>query len=531
MTVQYRKRDRACPHARKRVPALLESAHAALAQRDRARHDMHRGDRARRGARCRLSPRRSMRQQGAGPPDRADRMPCAEARHRRAVRHARCSGGSCATDRTHTGDRRRRAAGGHAVAATRSSDHVARRTGPIVGRARAAGRRTGRRAPQSRHRADRSARHRQIGAVALSRPRSARCLRRAGGRADDRHRCAALHRRIARERRGPCPVHDVRRRGRCRRCPHRARLRSDQSVGRLVRNARRAGVPAPVSATRAQRRPRRRRAARDAGRLRSRGCRAKRRSTRSSPLARQIRPAGRPIPTSMRCWRGSAPISLRARTITVRRSAHRRPAGVQGVVRHGDRRAAGSRLCAGTGEPDPCPARARRGRRLRAAGGHSDAAERRRREDGEPRAALRRQLRRGCAAHRRRGDESHAGAAARAGAGPARSRRLRRLAPSTGPGGLLRSGRQRQAGADPVGRTRSGHTARCGRASRPDPVAQPPHRRRRLRAYRLAARLRTAADRKIRRGCGASQPCRQSCIDYFAASVRPPLYSSLLEAR
>ncbi len=80
-------------------------------------------------------------------------------------------------------------------------------------------------------------------------------------------------------------------------------------------------------------------------------------------------------------------------------------------------------------------------------------------------------LRRGCAAHRRRGDESHAGAAARAGAGAARSRRLRRLAPSAGAGGLLRSGRQRQAGAHPVGRPRSGHAAGRGRGNRQDLVA------------------------------------------------------------
>ena len=170
----------------------------ALAQRRRARNDMRPDDRQRRGASAPAWSSSPHAAAGSGPTDRA--APNAGCRSSPPPRSAaRSRFRRIATDRrdAHSGDRRHRAACGHAVAATRSADHAARRTGTIVGRARASRRRAGRRAPQPRHRADRSARHRQIGAVALRRPRPARCLRRDGGRTDDRHRGAALHRRIA----------------------------------------------------------------------------------------------------------------------------------------------------------------------------------------------------------------------------------------------------------------------------------------------------------------------------------------------
>ncbi len=310
MTLQYRKRDRACPHASWRVPALLEFAHAAWAQRRRARNDMRPDDRQRRGAWRLPGPHRRMRQQGSGPTDRADRMPGAEARHRRAVRQGRGSGRPRPTGRAHSGDRRRRAACGHAFAATRSADHAARRTGTIVGRACAARRRAGRRAPQPRHRADRSARHRQIGAAALRGPRPARCRStrwRKNRRSPSRRSAASAN----------CAPAAMRTRRSTRRPPSwptstRSGLRSATtgSISGAVRTepASRRNICAGIrsmcaaSSSTAPRRPR-------CGSASISGCRATRRSTRSSPHARQVRRADRRIPTSTRRWRAFAPSS------------------------------------------------------------------------------------------------------------------------------------------------------------------------------------------------------------------------------
>ena len=123
-------------------------------------------------------------------------------------------------------------------------------------------------------------------------------------------RLRAGARRAGRRRRA---VHDGRV-GRRPRCGARgARLRQDQPVGRLVRNARGAGIPAPPSGPRAQRRARRRRAAVDEDHARRLAVARGRARRACSTRARSRRPARAAHPDLARDARRD-PRPARART-------------------------------------------------------------------------------------------------------------------------------------------------------------------------------------------------------------------------
>ncbi len=117
----------------------------------------------------------------------------------------------------------------------------------------------------------------------------------------------------------------------------------------------------------------------------------------------------------------------------------------------------------------------------------------------EHRAALLGHLRRGHSARVAGRRREHAGGSAHEGAGRARARGLRELAEGFESRRRDDTGRERRAGADPLRRARSGHAARERRRSREDAAGEPPHRRARLRPHRVAARLRTAAHRRVHR--------------------------------
>ena len=274
----------------------------------------------------------------------------------------------------------------------------------------------------------------------------------------------------------------------------------DQPVGRLLRHARRAGVPAPASGPRAQHGPRRRRAAGDEGQPRRLAVARHRAVATCSTPARSRLPAAPRIP--------DLPAMLDAirdrlgptgRDVDADRSAHRRAADRAPHVRPRHRRAAAAHLRARALEPAARDPRPGGGRRLRPALRRRHARDRRPRRADEQRAALLGDLRGGRAArHAGRGD---AGARRRPleGAGHPRARGLRRLAEGREPGRCDDPGQQRRAGADPVRRARPGHAAGERRRGREDAAGEPPHRRARLRPHRVAARLRAAADRGVHR--------------------------------
>ena len=149
--------------------------------------------------------------------------------------------------------------------------------------------------------------------------------------------------------------------------PRSARLSPAEPVGRQLRHARRAGIPAALSGARAQRRARRRRAAVDAHlvrRLAHARRRARRRDRRvprlgavregaSRPGARRLREIGRTL-------EGGKTVTLRDPRTGITREMHVEFDMV-------DRRAAAAHLCAGSGEPDSGTARPCASRRLRAA--------------------------------------------------------------------------------------------------------------------------------------------------------------------
>src|SRR6185437_6314397 len=111
-------------------------------------------------------------------------------------------------------------------------------------------------------------------------------------------------------------------------------------------------------------------------------------------------------------------------------------------------------------------------------------------------------LRRGRAArHARRAHERRRGWS-RARARAARDRGLRPLAEGQLSAGFHDTGAKRCAGAAAVRRTRSGDAAGVRRRSREGTSEQPACHCQRLRAYRVAARVRTAAHRGVRRHRG-----------------------------
>ena len=153
----------------------------------------------------------------------------------------------------------------------------------------------------ARHRLRRSARHRAIGAAAMSGGRrgdargSVRSRAPIPARDGVQQRASEAALRCRRER--PRILHDVDRGAGPRRRARGARCRAHRPRRRVVRHARRARVPAPVPVARAAQRARRRRAARHGlarGRVapttRPRSTRSSRRARRS-PRARAIIPS------------------------------------------------------------------------------------------------------------------------------------------------------------------------------------------------------------------------------------------------
>ncbi len=257
-----------------------------------------------------------------------------------------------------------------------------------------------------------------------------------------------LRARARRAGRGRRAIHDGRV-GRRPRCGARgARLRQDQPLGRLVRNARGAGIPAPAPGARAQRRARRRRIAVDedhARRLavaRSRPRRRCSKRARASPAcaARASRPRAH-------ARRDSRPARAAGARRRADRSAHRRNAVDAHDVRSRDRRAAAVHLRAGARGASAGSHRPRRRRRFRSALRRRDARDRRSRRAVEHGAPLLGHLRGGRAARIGRRGRRQARHAAHEGARRTRARRLRGLA----------EGR----GRSPTRRRRSRATCRC----------------------------------------------------------------------
>ena len=162
-------------------------------------------------------------------------------------------------------------------------------------------------------------------------------------------------------------IHDVGlcRRSRCR--PPGARLLEAQPVGWQLRHARRAGIPAALSAARAQRRARRRGAAVDAHLVRrvANARRRARRRDRRLPRVGAVREGASRSGGDAARDRASA---RRRQDHHAARSAYRHHARDARRVRHGHRRAAAADLRAGGGEPDSRIARTCASRRLRATG-------------------------------------------------------------------------------------------------------------------------------------------------------------------
>ncbi len=162
-------------------------------------------------------------------------------------------------------------------------------------------------------------------------------------------------------------IHDGRMGRRPRRRARCAGLREGQPVGRLLRDARGAGVPAPAPGPRAQRRARRRRLAGDEDdprRLAVARDRAERGVRRLRTITVLRRRASRPRRHARRDPRpaGSARAGRRAD-----RSAHRRGADAAPDVRPRARRAAAVHLRAGARRAPAGSHRPRRRRRLRPA--------------------------------------------------------------------------------------------------------------------------------------------------------------------
>ena len=147
-----------------------------------------------------------------------------------------------------------------------------------------------------------------------------------------------------------------------------------------------------------------------------------------------------------------------------------------------------------------------------------DARDRRSRRAVEYRAALLGHLRGGHSAGVAGRRREHAGGSAHEGAGRACARGLRELAAGFESRRRDHTGRERCAGADPLGRSRSGHAARERHGSRENAAGEPPHRGARLRAHRVAARVRAAADRRVH---------RRSDLRHASRNLRRPLREEL----
>ena len=195
-----------------------------------------------------LWPRRLRRQHPPASDDRPRRLPPAEASDRRRVRNARGAGESRQARRPQDHAFGRGAARQYAAPARRSAVHTRRRSGPGRELPRAVCRGTDRRSQGSRHRPRRPARHRTLVAARLrgvqARPQP-QCRARFRSRAQGNR----MRARARRERHRRLAIHDGGVGGRSRCGALGAGLRQDQSLGRLVRDARRAGISAPLPAT------------------------------------------------------------------------------------------------------------------------------------------------------------------------------------------------------------------------------------------------------------------------------------------
>ena len=210
---------------------------------------------------------RRRRRRRAGGVGRARRLPRRRHPQRRPLRHAAAPARPGASAGRQHPDPLRRRAGDGAAQVSRPGVPPRRRPGPERDRRRRVDDAAVQPAQQpARHRLRRPARHRRLGAAGVPgrRARVARRAVRSRSPVPPRRRVqgAAAEAAVHQERERPRPLHDLDRGAGPRRGAARARRRAHRPGRRLVRDAGRARVPAPVPEGGAAQRARRRRAAR-----------------------------------------------------------------------------------------------------------------------------------------------------------------------------------------------------------------------------------------------------------------------------